>query len=115
MNTTEFWRELNDDYYKTSPDLWEEGDFYADGSEFVSIVKGETTTFHRPLSSDERIADDAVWRHSRKIWEIGRFYKVRAEPWKEPTLGIIKLISIESVQDGYWAILTFEVAEKEIE
>lgn len=109
MKIKGFWRELNDDYYKTFPDLWEEGDLYADGPEFIQILNGDAKTFKRRLASDERIADEAIWRADRKIWRVGRKYKVRAEPWKGPALGEIRLISIESIQAGFWAILTFEV------
>jgi len=109
MKANAFWRELNDDYYKTFPDLWEEGALYADGPEFVEILEGKTSIFKRRLSSDEKADDEAVWRAGRKIWEIGRTFNVRAEPYKEPVLGMIKLTSIESIQDGCWATLTFEV------
>lgn len=107
MTANDFWQGLNDSYYETFPELWEEDPLYVDGPKFVAILNEETSVFNRRLTSDEEVTENALIRAGRKIWEVGRVYHVRAEPWKEPTLGQIKLISIQQVNEG-WAKLYFE-------
>ena len=113
--TEDFWACLNDDYYETYPEEWEGGPFYADGPGFLKILNGATTAFVRKLSHNEAIVDGAILRAGRKIWESGRIYRVRSEPFVEPTLGQIRLISIEPKNDldNAEAILTFEPWEEE--
>lgn len=110
MEADDFWADLNDDYYKAYPEQWENSPFYADGPGFLKILNGVITMFDRKLRHTERIVDGAIVRAGRKIWETGRIYRVRAEPFVEPSLGEIKLVSIElkSGLDTGAATLTFE-------
>lgn len=113
--TEDFWACLNDDYYETYPEEWKKDPLYAVGPGFRKILNGVTTIFVRKLRCNEKIVDGAIVRAGRKIWESGRIYRVRADPFVEPSLGEIKLISIEleNDSDNARAILTFELRKEE--
>ena len=106
----DFWSCLNDDYYEAYPEEWGNSPLYADGPPFLKILNGMTTIFVRKLRDNEEIVGGAIVRARRKIWETGQNYRVRAEPFVEPCLGEIKLVSIELKNDLNIraAILTFE-------
>lgn len=99
-----FWRELDDDYYKDRPEEWENGSFYVDAEFFKPILDGLESAWTRPRLPNETVTEDAIWRAERKIWRVGlevfvtTTYRVPAPGKDKGVIGKIRLVKIFPVE-----------------
>lgn len=95
-----FWRELDDYYYKDRPEEWENESFYVDAEFFKPILDGLESTWTRPRLPNETVTEGAIWRAERRIWRVGlevfvtTTYKVPGANKDEGVIGKIRLVKI---------------------
>jgi hypothetical protein len=99
LSSSDFWHELNADYYNTFLDSWENGDLYLQGANYERMLEREGGEIVRMRHSWEQSDGVAIYIGNWKIWQVGRTYAVadrlaRPDQLDRHVLGKLVLVGI---------------------
>lgn len=70
--------ELDRDYYKTYPELWDkEEEFFLSHEGYTAIVEGKTDRYKRLRKPREQVTSQYIKRDNYHLWKVGRVYIVK--------------------------------------